>query len=633
VKQKEVTDFPAAVSRRTEAELSRRIGITALVLLTSFTGVSYKLYSLQVKRSVELTMRAEKMRKGTQTLHAPRGNIYDRYHNLLAYERQIHEIVADTNHLADIKQVLPRLARVKQKRMTQLSAEMKPEQILSDYRQYLCGRFAQKLGLSVADMDRKLQRLSKEDRVAPVLATELETAQFREWEQLLDEPGVTGLSARSRPKRVYPEKEHLIQLLGTVNYEGKAIDGIEKLVDEQLRGLNGSENLEKASGGRFLPGFDDYQRSPAKPGQNAYLTVDLKIQHMLEEKLHGYFKRNSPKKMACVMMEPKTGSIIAMASEPVYQPLASGGVECRNICITDCFDPGSTMKIITLAAALDTGAVNMGNYFNCNQGLYNNPDLQFNIRDDHPLGTVSVSDIFINSSNIGAYKIARQLGAERFYQYIKRFGFGEKTALPLPRQSAGLLPKLENWLPISLSRIAMGYENSATPLQVAMMVGAIANQGVLMKPRLVTHFQDARGPLTEVKPDAVRQACSASTARKVTQMMEGVVTKGTGKLAAIPDVRVAGKTGTAQLRVRNAHGKLEYSQSHRLVWFAGFAPADNPKVVCVVLAEDPQLADKGMLYGGKYAAPIFADIVSTALNQMAVRELPPALAVSSAATP
>jgi cell division protein FtsI/penicillin-binding protein 2 len=165
------------------------------------------------------------------------------------------------------------------------------------------------------------------------------------------------------------------------------------------------------------------------------------------------------------------------------------------------------------------------------------------------------------------------------------------------------------------------------------MVAAIANKGVLMKPRLVSHFESERGEITEMKPEAMRQACSAATARKMTQIMEGVVTEGTGKLAAIPGVRVAGKTGTAQLQVRNSRGKMEYSHSHRAVWFVGFAPADDPKIACVVLAEDPQMEDKSQLYGGKYSAPIFADIISAALEQMAVQEPPPALAAGNIQRP
>jgi cell division protein FtsI/penicillin-binding protein 2 len=619
---------PAILQRKLEAAVTRRIGWVAGALLIGLTLVSHRLYVLHVKRSSELTLAAAKLRRGSQTLHAPQGCIYDRHHNLLAYERQIHEIVADTKHLADIKQVQSRLARARGVSVSKLRSELSVPEILSTYRLLLAERFAARLGLTVPELDRKLQKLEEGDRANPVLATEVETAAFRQWDEDLDAPEVTGIYTRSSPKRVYPEKELLGQVLGSINHEGVAVDGVEKMLSSTLRGVDGMESIEKAVSGRFLPGYYGYARQAPVPGKSAVLTVDLNLQQMLERKLHDYFTADNPKKMACVMVDPKTGSILAMAGEPLYSPIP-GGVERRNLCVTDSFEPGSTMKIVTLAAALDTGAVNLGQSFYCNQGAYHVEDLGIWVKDDTPHETLSVANIFINSSNIGAYKVARQLGAERFYQYIERFGFGKKTDLSLPRQSKGILRALEDWTPWSLRSAAMGYEVGATPLQVAMMAAAIANHGVLMKPRIVSRYEHADGTVEEVPAEAVRQACTAATARKMTQMMKGVVTEGSGKMAAIPGIQVAGKTGTAQLMLRNSEGKLEYSHEHRNVWFVGFAPADDPQIACVVLAEDPKLEDKNMLYGGKYAAPIFADLVGSALNILSTREKPQPGAVTA----
>jgi cell division protein FtsI/penicillin-binding protein 2 len=612
---------PGVTQRRLESAVSRRIGWITALLLLGFTLVGQRLYVLHVKRAGELTLAAAKMRRGSQTLHAPRGNIYDRHHNLLAYERQIHEVVADTRHLADIKQVQPRLARAWKMTISELRSKHSVAEILSAYRMLLCERFAPRLGMTTADMDRKLQKLTEQDRANPVLATEVETAAFRQWDDDLDKPEITGIYTRSVPKRVYPEKDHLGQVLGSINFEGVAVDGVEKMLSKTLEGTDGTEKMEKAISGRFLPGYFGYDRQAPQPGKSAVLTVDLKLQHMVEKKLHDYYLQDNPQKMACVMIEPKTGSILAMAGEPLYSPIKDG-VERRNICITDTFEPGSTMKIVTLAAGLDSGAVSLGQTFFCHEGAYRVEELGVWVRDDTPHGTLSVADIFINSSNIGAYKIARQLGAERFYSYIQRFGYGSKTDLPLPRQSAGILHKLEDWSAWSLRSAAMGYEINATPLQVAMMASAIANQGVLMKPRLISRYEHADGTVEELPPQAVRQACTAATARKMTHIMKGVVTDGSGKRAAIPGVEVAGKTGTSQLMVRNADGELEYSHEHRNVWFVGFVPADDPQIACVILAQDPKLEDKSLLYGGKYAAPIFADIVGSALEILSTREQP-----------
>jgi cell division protein FtsI/penicillin-binding protein 2 len=619
--------------RQLELGVCKRIGVVATALTAGFSWVGFRLYELHVTRAAELTVEAAAMRKGSKTLHAPRGNIYDRQHNLLAYERQVHQIVADTQHLRDIKQVLPRLARAQKISKAELANKFTDEEIFAAYRSFLAERFAGRLGMTLAEMDRKLQRLTREDRLAPVLATDLETAVFRDWEKELDAPEVTGIFARSESKRVYPDTEHFVQLLGSINHEGKAVDGVEQMTDATLRGKDGAERLEKAAGGSFLPGFSDYARHSATPGSSVVLTVDLKLQQMLEQKLHGYFTQYKPKTLCSVLVEPRTGSVLAMASEPEYQPIAGGGVEHRNICVTDCFEPGSTMKIVTVAAALDTAAVSLGQTFYCHQGAYEIPDLGVWVEDDTPYETLSVANIFINSSNIGAYKIARQLGAERFFDYLKRFGYGQKTGLALPRQAAGIMPPLEKWTPMSLRSIAMGYENNASPLQVAMMGAAIANGGLLMKPKLVSHIEHADGRVEEVQPEPVRQSCSAATARKMTQIMEGVVNEGSGKLAAIEGVRVAGKTGTAQLRRRNAEGKMAYSSEHRAVWFVGFVPADKPQFACVVMAEDPQLEDKKLLYGGKFAAPIFADIATAALELLSTREKPPAITAGVSARP
>jgi cell division protein FtsI/penicillin-binding protein 2 len=592
--------------------LLTRLGIVASLLILGLIWVSSELYQLQVKEAKHWAAEGVKVRRNKQTLEAPRGSIYDRDLNLLAHERQVNEIVADTKMLKDPTQVVPRLAKALNQRQAQILSSMSEEQILASYRKYLAQLFASRLGLSEADMERRMQRLTKEDRLASVLATDLETAAFRQWQEDLDRPDVMGLVARSHGKRVYPQEQSLVQVMGSVSHEGKAVDG--------------SAVMEKAAaGGSFLAGYSDYERQPAKPGNSVVLTMDLKLQQMVEQKLKTYFAQYSPRSLCCALVEPSSGSILSMASEPVYQPLPGGGQYPKNLCMAHILEPGSTMKISTVAGALDTGAVNLGQSFYCHQGLYKIPETGVWVDDDTPHETLSVAGIFINSSNIGTYKIAREMGAERLYEYAQRFGFGVKTGLPLPGQQGGILNPLAKWSAFSLRSLAMGYEIEATPLQVAMMAAAIANGGVLMTPRMVSHIAHPDGTLHEVKPQAVRQACSAATARKMRQLMEGVVTEGSGKLAAIEGVRVAGKTGTAQMLIKTADGKRAHNANHRAVWFVGFVPADKPQFACVVMAEDPQLEDKSLLYGGKFAAPIFADIASAALGIIATRETPPAM--------
>jgi cell division protein FtsI/penicillin-binding protein 2 len=256
------------------------------------------------------------------------------------------------------------------------------------------------------------------------------------------------------------------------------------------------------------------------------------------------------------------------------------------------------------------------------------------VRDDESNGTLSVKNILAHSSNIGAYKVAKRLGAERFHEYIQRFGLGSR-ALGLPREAAGIVRPLEKWNGgTSLSRIAMGYEVSVTPLQMAMVVSSIANRGALMKPRLVDRLVSYDKKEVEVLPPViVRQACSAATARKIADSLEAAVVEGTGKQAAIEGLRVAGKTGTAQRYDPEAKGKDKYPDGHFVVSFAGFAPVENPRIACVIVIDDPKSSEKGQLYGGKLAAPVFAKVVGRAFELMAIApERPTAVTLNQDST-
>lgn len=258
----------------------------------------------------------------------------------------------------------------------------------------------------------------------------------------------------------------------------------------------------------------------------------------------------------------------------------------------------------------------MDRKFDCHMGEYQEQGGKVIVRDDESLGTLTVKEILIHSSNIGAYKVAKQLGDERFYDYMKRFGLGSRTGLGLPREAAGILRSPEKWSGLSLSRLAMGYEVAATPLQMVMAISAIANHGALMQPRLVDRIMSAdRKTVQTLEPVMVRQAVSARTAALMVDALESVVIEGTGKKAAVEGVRVAGKTGTAQ---RYDPISKKHQSSRRVVSFAGFAPVEQPKLACLVVLDDPKTEDKTELYGGKLAAPLFAEIVKNALEQMAV---------------
>ncbi len=615
---------PQIEFQRRERAVSHRMLLVACFLILGFTGISVRLWWLQVRMQHTLAAEAAALRLDKKDLPALRGSIWDRNGSLLAQDLTLHDIYADKNHLADANVVRPKLALLRGTTNSLLKKQMTDEQVVAAYRKVVAATLAPRLHL---DEEELLAVLMPGGLSAPVLVKDLETEEATEWQKFLSQNLITGVYDRARAERVRPAEDRLIHVLGLVakdqfDKEGrhlprKGVEGVEQLMDRTLRGFDGFEFVERdASGKRELPGFAG-QVQPPTHGQHIVLTIDMHLQQMLEECLKRAYDKYSPMaKIMSVLVEPSTGSILAMASEPREQTNKDGATERRNMVVTDLYEPGSTMKIITLSAALDQGVVNLNTSFYCHEGEYQEAGGKIMVRDDESLGTLTVKGILTHSSNIGAYKVAKQLGDERFYNYIKRFGLGSRSGLGLPREAAGILRPPEKWSGLSMSRMAMGYEISVTPLQMAMVVSAIANKGALMQPRLVEKIVSAdRKHVQVVEPIVVRQAISARTAAKMVEAMESVVLEGTGKQAAIEGVRVAGKTGTAQ---RFDPVTKKYQTSRRVVSFAGFAPVEHPKLACLVVLDDPKTEEKSELYGGKLAAPLFAEIIKNALDQMAV---------------
>jgi cell division protein FtsI (penicillin-binding protein 3) len=275
------------------------------------------------------------------------------------------------------------------------------------------------------------------------------------------------------------------------------------------------------------------------------------------------------------------------------------------------------MKIITFACALDHHTSWLDKPYYCHQGRWDVPNSSVWVKDDTPHDTLTAKGIFTHSSNIGTYKMARELGSKRLRQHAQQFGYGSATALNLTGQLPGKLKPLTeagDWPEWTLRSASFGYEVETTVLQVACAVGAVTNGGARMKPRLVDRIETSDGRVVPVAPERVAQACKSSTAKHLMTLMRSVVDDGSGTLAQIPGYEVGGKTGTAQLMRPNDRGVMEPSHEHRVVWFAGYVMEGDRPLVCIVMSEDPKIADKNMIYGGKYAAPIFKDIVTRALD-------------------
>jgi cell division protein FtsI (penicillin-binding protein 3) len=319
-----------------------------------------------------------------------------------------------------------------------------------------------------------------------------------------------------------------------------------------------------------------------------------------------------------IVLDPRTGALLALAISPRFDPNAVGALEpdrWRNRAIIDAYEPGSAMKAIVAAAAIEERVMEPNTMVFGEHGRMTVAKTV--IHDHEKLGWVSFAQVIQKSSNIGAAKTGMVLGDQRLYRYLQAFGFGQRTDIDLPGEAAGLVKHPRNWDRRSLASISIGQEIGVTPIQMVSAIGAIANEGVLMKPYVVSEIRDAQGRMVKRKhPEVKRRVVSPATARTVTRILEGVVTDGTGGKAAIPGFRVAGKTGTAQ-KIDPRTGR--YSTRQFVGSFVGFAPADNPRLAMIVVLDEPL----GEAWGGTVAAPVFKRVGEQVLNYLGVSSSEP----------
>jgi cell division protein FtsI/penicillin-binding protein 2 len=399
-------------------------------------------------------------------------------------------------------------------------------------------------------------------------------------------------------------------VLGYVDSEGKGMTGVEKIAEEQLQGEAGFRFLERDRRGREIVVFRGESKQPTE-GHTVRLTIDMGLQCIVENALAQAVDMYQPEKATVILMDPLTGEVMAMASRPDYNLITREGLR-RNPAISDLYEPGSTFKIVALSGALDRRLINLRTPIYCEGGLY-----EFDgqtLADHAPYGELSAQMVFAKSSNIGTFKIARQLSGDTFYSYMRSFGFGEKTGIDLTAEAGGKVHRVENWSKTSLSRMGMGYAVGVTPLQVVTAYAAIANGGELMKPRVISSIEDSRGRVVKkFEPESVRRVVSEQAAARMREAMMAVVSEvGTGELAAVPGHRVAGKTGTAR-KYSPENGK--YLHGRYVVSFAGFFPAEDPRLVGLVVIDDP-VAEGVNIYGGTIAGPLFSQIAGAAATYL-----------------
>lgn len=429
----------------------------------------------------------------------------------------------------------------------------------------------------------------------------------------LRELKLDGVGFAKEHRRYYPNAQLGAQVIGFTGLDPDGLEGVELRYNASLLGPgNGILVTEKDNLGRGI-GASGKQNDGSTAGSNLYLTIDRNLQYIAEKELAEGVRSSGSKAGCVIVMDPATGKVLAMASQPDFNPNAVSRYRpenWRNRALSDAFEPGSTSKVFLVAAALNEKVVQPGQLINCENGSYTVGGKTIHDHSGH--GALTVTEILKYSSNIGSAKIGKRLERERLHKYLTGFGFGTQTGIDLPGETGGMLRKPSRWFEIDLAAISFGQGLTVTPLQVATAFGAIANGGKLMRPYVVERIAEADGTERHIAPKVVRQVVSRETSNIMRDMLMSVTEKGgTGTLAVVPGYRTAGKTGTAQKADPLTGG---YSADKRVATFAGFIPAENPKLVVLALLDEP----KGQVYGGLVAAPIFSRVAAQSLQYLGV---------------
>jgi cell division protein FtsI (penicillin-binding protein 3) len=418
-----------------------------------------------------------------------------------------------------------------------------------------------------------------------------------------------GVGFLTENRRYYPQRELASHVIGYVGLDNTGMSGIEYAFESAIRGRAAKVVIRTDARRRAT----EHREKPSTDGQTVVLTIDESIQHVVEKELERSVQETGSVAGVAVVMDPRTGEILALANRPTFNPNKFGAYPSsrwRNRAVADAYEPGSMFKIITAAAGLEEKVVDPDEVIDCGHGFLEVAGIRIN--DHNVFDALTFRDVMAKSSDVGVARVAQRLGRDNFSRYIRHFGFGSPTGVELPGESGGLLRAPNRWSALSLPTLSFGQEIGVTALQMTAAVAAVANGGYLMKPTIVRQIEDSEGRVVrEGRPVAVRRVLDGATAATLTEILRGVVVRGTGHRAAIPGYAVAGKTGTAQ-KVE-AGGK--YSMIDHVASFVGFVPASRPALVVLVSLDTPKGPSNE---GGDVAAPLFARIAEPALRRLAV---------------
>lgn len=554
--------------------IRRRVAIAAIFFAAWAVVIEADLVHLQVFRRVELQARADRQQLSTAKVPARRGDILDCRGQVLATSVDADAIYAVPTEIASPAATARALCDV--------LSECTPRE-----RDDIASRLSRPRPFTYV---RRANRVLADDarRVAAL--------------------NLPGIGFMKDTRRGYPNNELGAHLLGYVGTDNIGLNGIEAAYNKYLSGQDGSVLIQVDA--RHRP-FGRLPRA-ATPGVTLQLTIDQYLQHQAERELRAAVEENRAAGGSVVIMDPRTGDILAIANEPTFDPNRYGEArpdDRRNRAIQDVYEPGSTFKIVTASAALEERVMTPDALVDVSGGLIRLGSRV--VRDTHDYGVLSFTDVIVKSSNVGAIRIGLKLGAERLGRYVRRFGFGTRLSPDFTGENAGILWDPAHWSESALASVAMGYQIGVTPLQMATAASVIANGGELIQPRVVKSMISAGGVRTDVTPRVLRRAIEKSTADELTSIMEGVTDHGTATAARIPGYTIAGKTGTAQKQKNGV-----YSQSDYYASFVGFMPSRRPAVTILVMIDSPH--GRHGYYGGTVAAPVFKRIAETAMRYLGI---------------
>ncbi|MBO0910844.1 MAG: penicillin-binding protein 2, partial [Acidobacteria bacterium] len=556
----------ASSTARNRASL--RIYVLAGAFLIWGFAICARLVYLQIFAYGKFEQRAQHQQQRSEEVSAPRGNIFDRNGQGLAMSIKVDSVFAVPGEMPKPAATISLIARITRQ----------------DPRELVARCVAARTFCWLA---------RKPD---PEISARVRALNLR------------GVYFQKEAKRYYPKGELAAQVLGYVGMDGTGLSGIEREFEDQLHGRAGQMLVSVDARRKW---FASVEKQPA-PGENVVLTLDDKIQYIAERELEAAIAETHAVAGTVVVENPRTGEILALANRPTFNPNLSKEItpeKLKNHAVSDIYEPGSTFKLVTLSAALEEKLTHPSELVDCQMG-----SIVFNgmrIRDSRPHGLLTVSDVLAESSDVGSIKIGMRLGDARFYKYIRAFGFGQQTGIELPGETRGLTKPPSRWSKVSIAAISMGQEIGITPLQLAGLISAMANDGIYVAPRIVAATtQPQGGPQTiAFHPVNEHRVLSAFTAAEMRQMMQAVVLHGTGTRARLVGYSAAGKTGTAQKVDPLTHA---YSHTKYVASFAGFAPVNNPAITIAVVLDSAL----GPHQGGQVCAPVFNRIAQQVLEYL-----------------